>query len=258
MTQRDNDSKIVSLEISSPFGGRKFHIQNVRTISQLNLPSPSLNLLESLKNYDHLKDLSIPDVPFTTPGILIGLQHVKLTLSYEIREGTWNEPVATLTRLGWAIYGKLGSNIPEKSTVATCHICECTSLDPHLHDLVKKFFTTESFGVKVVERCLESKEDVRAREIFESTVKKVGKRYETGLLWRENPAKLPDNRDMAHKRLICFENRLAKDPALKKAAIDKMNSHIEKGYLRKVSEQELSQFKGQKWFLPVFATVNPN
>jgi hypothetical protein len=61
MTQRDNDSEIVSLEISSSFGGRKFHIQNVRTISQLNLPSPSLNLLESLKNYDHLKEISIPE-----------------------------------------------------------------------------------------------------------------------------------------------------------------------------------------------------
>lgn len=258
-TQQDCDSQIVELDISSPEGGKKFRLQNVRTVEKLDLPAPNATLLESLTNYEHLRNLHVPAIPYSSPGILIGLQHAKLTLSYEIREGTWNQPVATLTRLGWAVYGKLGSDSPATSIVATCRVCECTSMDlVQLHDLVKHFFTTESFGVRAVERSPIAKEDAIAQKIFDRTLKKVGNRYEVGLLWREETRLLPNNRAMAYKRLLCLENKLAKDPALKAAVMEKLQSHLQKGYLRKVSEEELAQFKGNIWFLPLFATSNPN
>lgn len=258
VTQTDKNSEVVELEISGADGGRKFHMQNVRTIEKLELPLPSEKLLKSLKDYKHLEGIKVPEIPIHTPGILIGLRHSKLCLSYEVREGKWDQPVATLTRLGWAVYGNTGRKSSQNSLTAVCRVCECPSLDENLNETVKKFFTTESFGVRVVEKSVESREIEKAREIFQNTIRKVDERYEVGLLWRDNTIELPNNYGMAFKRLTCFENRLGRDPILKSAVLEKLESHEKKGYIRKVSPTELQQHQGRKWYLPMFATSNPN
>jgi hypothetical protein len=94
---------------------------------------------------------------------------------------------------------------------------------------------------------------------LEETAKFLGDSYEIGLLWKTDDVNLPDNRNVAVRRLKLFEDRLNKDYKLKSAVKEKIDSHIQKGYLRKVSEKELSEFpNGRRWYLPIFCVVNPN
>ncbi|CAB4025897.1 Hypothetical predicted protein, partial [Paramuricea clavata] len=79
---------------------------------------------------------------------------------------------------------------------------------------------TESFGCKYVEETCQSVEDKKALEILESTTKRTGDRYETGLLWKEKDVTLPNNRVVAEKQLFSLEKRLARNEKLATAYRD--------------------------------------
>lgn len=224
------NSKRVKLLISGVGLTRKFCLQNVRTVSHLKLPLPTAAI--DLKcTYDHLRDVDIPDIPISRPSILIGLEHAKLGLMYEIREGRWNEPIASRTHLGWVIHGKsTGVNNMDYM----CHVCDCKKSDEELSSLMHSFYTTEAFGVSFTKE-IESKENVRAREIMEATTKYDNHQYETGLLWRRDDVTLPESKPMAVKRLMCFEQKLRRDDRLMMVIKTKMQEHINKGYLIKLN-----------------------
>lgn len=57
-------------------------------------------------SYDHLKGLIVRIYVEPVPGIIIGIEYVRLQTSLHLREGKDNESVATKTRLGWCIFGK--------------------------------------------------------------------------------------------------------------------------------------------------------
>lgn len=88
------------------------------------------------------------------------------------------------------------------------HICRCTDNDA-MHKLVKTFFSTENFGVKIPTKLLESDDDKRARFILESSTMRIDNRYVTGLLWSRDSIKPPDSFLMAKNRLLCLERKLA-------------------------------------------------
>jgi hypothetical protein len=145
-TQTDPDSEIVSFRISGLNNLKSFWIKGVRTIRPQCLPKPVANLNEICKRFNHLSDLSFPDAKPKCAGILIGISHMKLMMSLESREGSWNQPVAIRTRLGWSVCGKL-SDIERNNDSFVGHICRCEVVDEINDNLLKNFFTTESFGL---------------------------------------------------------------------------------------------------------------
>ena len=48
-------------------------------------------------------------------------------------------------------------------------------------------------------------------QIFKSTTKRIGNRYETGLLWRTHDVTLPKSYAMAKQRLVSIEKQMKKD-----------------------------------------------
>lgn len=252
--RKEPNSRRVKLMISGVGVTKQFSLNNVRTVSCLKLPLPTTTQ-DVIQKFEHLRDLHIADVPLSRPKLLIGLEHAKLGLMYEIREGKWNEPIGTRTRLGWVVHGKQVEQGVEKPNQYSCHVCECNSNDNVLSNLMRDFQTTEAFGVKAVERLVEAKDDIRARKLLEETTKKVERQYETGLLWKRDDVHLPDNKRMAIKRLLCFEQKLKRDENLKATVMSKMSEHISNGYLERVTS-DLSNKR--HWFLPVFSVVNPN
>lgn len=80
------------------------------------------------------------------------------------------------------------------------HKCEKAQLED-LHQIVKQSFAIDSFGVNSEQGNGQSKEDIEALEIMESTVAKKDRRWEIGLLWRTANVKLPNNSCTAMMRL---------------------------------------------------------
>lgn len=85
-----------------------------------------------------------------------------------------------------------------------------------------------------------------------------GERYETGLLWRYDDIRLPDNRSMALRRHRLLEKRMTKNPDLAKALNQTILDYVAKGYIRELTKEEESQPASRTWYLPVFPVFNPN
>ncbi|KAK3727593.1 hypothetical protein QZH41_005924 [Actinostola sp. cb2023] len=90
---------------------------------------------------------------------------------------------------------------------------------------------------------IQSHEDEIASNILKSQTQKleVEDRYVVPILWKNNSEPLPDNRVQAEKQWLHLEKRLDKDEKLKSAYIKTLNTDLEKGFIKKVSEEDLKK-----------------
>lgn len=254
--RNERDSERLTIEISGATNqAKRFKIRDVRTVSKLCLPIPNTNPHQVQQGFKHLLNVNFPPFLPEAPGILIGLNHAKLSVPKEVREGNTDQPIATRTRLGWVLHGRITK--PDNNVEQCCTVCECND-QPGLSQLVERFFSMEACESPINSKWLESKEIQRARQVLEHTTKQVGLRYQTGLLWKTDTIHLPDNYGTAYKRLLCLERQMEKSPDLKKAVLERVQENIEKGYARKLTWSEAQERSSKTWYLPVFAVTNPH
>ncbi|XP_058811282.1 uncharacterized protein LOC131676179 [Topomyia yanbarensis] len=261
-TKIENRSQNVSLQISSVTNPiKRYDLSSVRTIRNLQIRPQTLLTSELQQRYQHLMGLPIESYNEANPRILIGLDNATLGYAMKSREGQSNEPIAIKTRLGWIVFG---SCVGEKNAghyvnYHALQICQCnreTSED--LHELVKGYFALDSLGISKQSKLLLSHEDQRAQSMLESLTRPVDSRFESGLLWKYDSVRLPDSAAMALRRWRCLDNRMKKDPLLAGELNAKIQDHINKGYIRKLSAEELEVNHPRVWYLPIFPIVNPN
>ncbi|XP_062706189.1 uncharacterized protein LOC134287695 [Aedes albopictus] len=258
--RREVGSKSVQLEVAARHSSsRRYTMQGVRTVAQLLLPSQTLNFEELSEVYPHLKGLPITSYQDVRPRILIGMKDQHLSLVQKSREGALHEPVAVKTRLGWTICGEGNRDNVANLVHSVFHICECNSpSNDSLHKLMKDYFAIDSLGVAQPKKQLLSVEEEQAQSLLETRTVLKGNRYETGLLWRYDNVRLPDSFPMALRRLQCLRKKMDKDSQLADALNKKITDLVEKGYARKLVDDELSQSFPRTWYLPIFPVMNVN
>lgn len=153
-TCRDEpDSRKISIKIRKGLGAPMFNLQDVRTVKNLRLLAQSLDVHELKDKYEHLRGLPIESYNEATPKILIGIDNYDLSVPIDIREGGREEPVATKTRLGWALGGVKGTREDNDVVIHhSFHACKCDHdtnvAEQKLDDLAQKFFEQEQYGVE--------------------------------------------------------------------------------------------------------------
>ncbi|XP_037040280.1 uncharacterized protein LOC119077203 [Bradysia coprophila] len=256
-SHESEESRIVSMKVSGFYHqAPNYKLSNVRTVKDLHLPSQSITSAW-LERYPHFKNVPITTYETVKPRMLIGLQYSRLTVSLETIEGAWDEPIVCRTRLGWVVQGPTYHGDPQHHTKFSLNLCQCQSKDHQLHKLVKEYFSIENFGVKMDNKFLESREVQRARDILEKTTVKKNGRYESGLLWKYDQVDMPNSYDMALKRLQCLESKMMKNPQLAENLCNQISGFLEKGYIRKLSDDELQIKPDREWYLPIFPVFNP-
>ena len=145
---------------------------------------------------------------------------------------------------------------PERLHVTQMH--RFRNVEESLRKQVEDWWRTESFGTKYEDVTPRSREDKRALETLERTVKHVSDRYEVGMLWKKGEVKFPDNRLMAEKRLESTERKLKCDEELAKKYYAIIEDYVDKGYARKLTPEEASAPTPKQWFLPHHPVRNPN
>lgn len=238
----------------------KYLMKDVRTVASLDLPSQSLDVEEMEKVYPHLRGLLVESLDNAVPGILIGVDQVKLGITTDVKQSDDIDVVAVKTRIGWMIYGKSALSVGDDDNQKfSFHICNCEPSDQSLHQMTKKFFSTEDFGVKPSEKPLESVKDEKAVEVFNLTTTKLDdQHFETGLLWNSDVINLPKSRLTAERRLHCIEKKMDRNGDFSKAYCKKIDEYVEKGYAVKLSIEESKIETPRTWYLPHFGVVNPN
>lgn len=261
---RSEDSYLTSVWLT---GGkrRKVHkISNVSTVKNLALPHQTVNTKELYEKYSHLRGIPLDDMTNVRPRMLIGLQHAKFLVAKRTCCGDDEEPVAIKTELGWIVFGRSAPSIHIVSLHCDAsernfqfHMTEPDKYDKELHQLVKEYFTTESFGVAVKSEIM-TDEDRRAQKIIDETMRFEGNRAEIGLLWNSNDVQLPDSYPMAKRRLICQEKMLFKKPELLAWTNNHIKEMLDKEYIRLATEKDLSAKWDRVAYIPIFTVVNEN
>ncbi|XP_062541725.1 uncharacterized protein LOC134209727 [Armigeres subalbatus] len=227
----------------------KFLLHTVNTVEKLMLPHQTLNAAELTAQYKHMRDLPIASYD-GRPGLLIGINNIHTFAPREARIGTTQEPIAVRCKLGWTVYG------PRQTTSASGGFLGYHQKisNEDLHDILKNHYALEESVIKVRN---ESVDDRRAREIMEHTTKRVGNRFETGLLWKMDEIHFPDSYLMATKRMKQLENRLYKSPELFQNVRRQIEEYQEKGYAHLATKEELAHTAPDKvWYLPLNVVVN--
>lgn len=124
-----------------------------------------------------------------------------------------------------------------------------------LHELLKSHYALEESVVVIPQ---ETAEEKRAREILERTTKRVGDRFETGLLWKTEDPRFPDSYPMALRRMKQLEKRLEKNPVLHQNVCKQIDEYQQKGYAHLATAEELANTPSdQAWYLPINVVLNP-
>lgn len=256
ITQKEEQSKTVSLHISDRRHNSKLVLNNVRTIKKLDLPTQTLTKLQ-IDSCEHLKNLPILPYIAAKARIIIGLDNAKLCVPLEIRENADDELIATRCRIGWGVYGRQPSGNPTQRRIL--HICSCNPNYYGLDEMLKQYFSLDAVGVKINQNLLQSKDDERAKLLMESTTKYLSaeKRWETGLLWKHDEIILPNSLPMARRRLMCLEEKMRKNEQLNSFLIEKIAEYERKGYVRKLEPSEMRDDR-TSWYIPIFTVTNKN
>nr|AAQ09229.1 polyprotein [Antheraea mylitta] len=244
------DSQQVDIKVKGAHRRDKRILKGVRTIGNLKL-APQHVSLEVIEKCEHLKRMSELVYSKERPTLLIGQDNWELIVSRRVIKGRPNEPVASLTSLGWVLHGCCDAS--NMSPVKFVNHCRQPTEEANIEEMMKKHFDLESIGIQ--QRRPSNDADDRALKILESTTKRLPDgRFESGLLWKSDSEGLPNNYTLAHHRLKGIERKLDRDIALKEEYGKQVQHLLDSGY---AEEAPSGTTPGRTFYLPHFAVVHP-
>ena len=192
----------VNFEVSARGEQEKFAIQCAFTAPEVQLVDYSVSAEHLQSKWPHLRGLPLFSASKVQPSVLIGADHVELTLSTEVRTGPKSSsPVAVNTLFGWTVLGHQGLQIPGKTlTRQKVFFTSCTLQQPdqQLHQMMEQFMSVDKLPHVNEKQATRSKQDKFAVQTLEENIKVVEvdgvERLETPLLWKPNhrkPLSLP-------------------------------------------------------------------
>lgn len=256
-THTEDNSIRLQIQLRGLNSSRVIPLNNVQTVGKLHLPSQGQNAALIKNQFTHLKNIPLPSFKAARPLLLIGLPHVQLCFGRQISGNCDNEPVAIKTPLGWVILGPTPRDNKAKFSCSQ-QVEDTNKFDAKLDVLVERFFQLETEGVRPLTSGVLSSDEKRAVFIVEQTMKQTGNRYEIGLFWKHDNVQLPTSYNMAHRRLMQFEQKLMKQPELKQFVNDRLKLLTDAGHVRKATPRDLSTKWSRVWYVPPLVVIHPS
>ncbi|XP_058797666.1 uncharacterized protein LOC131667915 [Phymastichus coffea] len=213
-------------------------IEHALTVVNLELPLQRIPS-KIIRRVQEQEGLDLETHRNAQPKILLGQDNWRLIESSESRRVNGTGLVLSNSPLGWAIHGYLEDD-QRKTRSFFVHAVHCTDGGPdsdprlvlvELDTLVRGYFDLDNLGV-AAPKGSERGED-RAMKILKETTRRVGKVWETGLLWKSDRLPNLNTRATAMKRLRATEKKLDRDPLFASLYYKEMNRLIENGYATK-------------------------
>ena len=166
--------------------------------------------------------------------------------------------MARLTPLGWTRMGPANtqrSGDLQTNFTHTYFVREQQENSDEISGLLRRFWEIENYGTSTEPHPLTIHEKASLEKLKES-ITHVDGRYQVAIPWKDDEPALPNNYEMALRRLLNTEKRLLKNPEIGDAYTNNINQYLEKGYIRRVDLTE--KIPVRKWYLPYFPVVRPD
>ncbi|XP_042889909.1 uncharacterized protein LOC122264893 [Penaeus japonicus] len=223
-------------------------IPEVTVRPTLNIDLSGLSNRVEIQRWPHLKNLEIPELEVDQVHLLIGQDCADLLLPDEVRKGQPGEPFAIHTPLGWAINGPID---PFRPKVRSSHFVQNIS---HLESNLFKLWDLE--GVNSEDSGM-SRNDQKILETWDRKMTLENSHYTLNIPFKTETPYLPNNYNLAERRLRMLGKRLDKDVNLKKKYTGEIHKLLEKGYAEEVPLEEMNRADGKVWYLPHHPINNP-
>ena len=126
---------------------------------------------------------------------------------------------------------------------------------------LEKFYDFETFGVRTPEcNCQQettTRDGRKTMGLFELSCKKLDGRYKIGLLWKEGPAKLPNNYPLAKQHLESLERSLSKNPDKAAGYNSAIREYETNKWTQRLTESEIKNTKSPVYYLPHHGIYRP-
>ncbi|XP_048578061.1 uncharacterized protein LOC116619333 [Nematostella vectensis] len=224
------------------------------TLKSICAPVSAIDWSEVKRRYAHLCDVPVENTGNGTVDVLLGLDTAALMAPLEVRRGGVTEPYAEKTPLGWVIAGPVSDSEGGGKRILRAHVSKAE--DDTNHNL-RMFWEVDTFGVRVEESPPYSRSEQRALDALDKSCRLVDSGYELALLWKPDRPPLPNNYATALGRLESVERRLQKDPELAQGYKKAISAYVEKGFARKLSDEERVE-DTEQWLLPHHPVLSPH
>ena len=178
--------------------------------------------------------------------MLIGANVPEAQVHEEFRRAGSGEPYAVRTVLGWAVLG------PVDAANIMCSQPKNVNFVKYGDELVdhqmEQFLRLEDIDMNRSSKKGMSIKDQEALKRMENSVCVVGGHYEIGMLWKSDTPWLPNNKRTAEARLQSLKRKLKRDENFHRKYREFMENLIQKGYARKMTEEEAVRRSQRTWY----------
>ena len=218
------------------------------------MPNVPVEMLNSIcADYDHLNNITFPQIRDNRIGVLIGADAFIATVPLKFTTGPPGTPYGVLTQLGWTITGPIPQKYKptsKKQEINYNYTLYNRIKNPEQdieNDMLQMFWTMEGKNL-VSGKKTRTADDRKALETLKRTTCHNGSRYEIGLPWKDD-TKLPNNYFLAKAQIQLLENRLQQEPDLFFRYNKTIEADIEKGFVEETQRQP-NFMNSQLWYLP--------
>ena len=231
--------------ISAIDGSSQINVQDVRSVPQLPVNFSSMADSKNVDEFPHLKNVQLPYIENEHVDMLIGSGCTQAFIVEDQAVGAPGEPYAAKYPLGWTIIG------PSKRS----------SNDPATVNLQHEI-TNEQLSLQIQAMwdhdCRDLASSKTSMSIAEKSITKVNGRYQVKIPFKTNPKLIPNNKQVAAKRLTYLKHKFIRQPDLKANYTKTMNGYLKDGYLREVTDSQLQEEGSHGvWYVPHHAVTHP-
>ena len=122
---------------------------------------------------------------------------------------------------------------------------------------MKQFLRLEDIDMNRSSKKGMSVKDQEAKKRMENSVCVVGGHYEVGMLWKSDTPWLPNKKQTVEARLQSLKRKLKRDENFHRKYRELMENLIQKGYARKMTEEEMVRRSQRTWYLPHHGVFHP-
>ena len=246
---KDLKTEIVSIKIKGPHS--KVHSIEAFVHPSISLGTTNYDYNKLKQSFNNLNVLPNKTFNLMNVGIILGQDAYELQRPLDYRIGTRSEPFPVLTELGWVVSGPMRG----KRRQNVCHFA--FTEDVKVTENIQSWWDIETYASKI-NVVSQSKKELQAQKMLESTTNFTGERYEVGMLWSEPEPNLPNNYSSALGQLHSLERRFQRDPNLKSSYQQSIDTDVEKGFVKILDDSEMKGILGKEWYLPHHSLLNPN